>query len=151
MKIYYNKNNQPSNKHDIDIFDPFREFFGLAPIREPQKEKEIKNLMKTDVKEYDNEYELEIDMPGYDKKDINIDLNNGYLTISATKSDKLEEQDKKHKYIRKERYFGSVSRSFYVGDIKEEDVCAKLENGTLIINIPKEQPIKEEKKRIEIK
>ncbi len=153
MKIYNNKDKElvARNRHDFDLFDPFKDFFGLMPIPEPEREKEFKNLMKTDVKEFDNGYELEIDMPGYDKKDINIDLNNGYLTISATKNEKTDEQDKKHKYIRKERYFGSVSRSFYVGDIKEEDVSAKLENGTLVIDLPKEKKVEEEKKRIEIK
>ncbi len=153
MKIYSNKDKElvNRNRHDFDLFDPFKDFFGLMPIPEPEREKEFKNLMKTDVKEFENGYELEIDMPGFDKKDINIDLDNGYLTISATKSEKTNEEDKKHKYIRKERYFGSVSRSFYVGDIKEEDVSAKLENGTLTINLPKENDNLNEKKRIEIK
>ena len=152
MKIYNNRENEVAtrNRHDFDLFDPFKDFFGFMPIPEPEREKEVKNLMRTDVKELENGYELEIDLPGYDKKDISLDLNNGYLTICANKHEKIEEQDKKHKYIRKERYFGSLSRSFYVGDIKEEDVSAKLENGTLLITLPKENTTNE-KKRMEIK
>ncbi len=104
------------------------------------------NLMKTDVKETDNSYELDIDMPGFEKGDIKAELKNGYLTISASSSKNNDEKDKDGKYIRKERYSGSCSRSFYVGDdVKQEDIKAKFENGILKVSVPK----KEEKPAVE--
>ena len=97
-----------------------------------------KNLMKTDIREHDEGYELDIDLPGFKKDEITIDLDNGYLTISAAKGLDKDEQDKKGKYIRKERYAGAVQRSFYVGDaVTEEDVKAKFEDGILKLSIPK--------------
>ena len=101
-----------------------------------------KNLMKTDVKENDHDFEIFVDLPGFKKEDLKLDLTDGYITISANKT--LEEEDKK-KYIRKERFYGSVSRSFYVGDsVKKEDIKAKFDNGVLTLSIPKVEP-KEEK------
>ena len=101
-----------------------------------------KNLMKTDVKENEHDFEIFVDLPGFKKEDLKLDLTDGYITISANKT--LEEEDKK-KYIRKERFYGSVSRSFYVGDsIKKEDIKAKFDNGVLTLSIPKVEP-KEEK------
>ena len=101
-----------------------------------------KNLMKTDVKENDHDFEIFVDLPGFKKEDLKLDLTDGYITISANKT--LDEEDKK-KYIRKERFYGSVSRSFYVGDsIKKEDIKAKFDNGVLTLSIPKVEP-KEEK------
>ena len=102
--------------------------------------------MRTDIKETDKDYEMEIELPGMDKKDINIDLSDGYLTISAGKSDKSED---KHNYIRRERSF-SCSRSYYVGDVKKEDVKAKYENGILIVIVPKEERKENGGSRIEI-
>ena len=100
--------------------------------------KNAKNLMKTDIREHDEGYELDIDLPGFKKDEITIDLDNGYLTISAAKGLDKDEQDKKGKYIRKERYAGAVQRSFYVGDaVTEEDVKAKFEDGILRLSIPK--------------
>ena len=94
--------------------------------------------MKTDIKEHDGGYELDIDLPGFKKDEITIDLDNGYLTISAAKGLDKDEQDKKGKYIRRERYAGAVQRSFYVGDaVTEEDVKAKFEDGILRLSIPK--------------
>ena len=94
--------------------------------------------MKTDIREHDGGYELDIDLPGFKKDEITIDLDNGYLTISAAKGLDKDEQDKKGKYIRKERYAGAVQRSFYVGDaVTEEDVKAKFEDGILKLSIPK--------------
>ena len=106
--------------------------------------------MKTDVKESENGYDLEVEMPGFEKGDINLELNNGYLTITASRNEKNDESDKKDNYIRRERYYGNCARSFYVGDIKEEDIDAKLEKGVLSIHIPKETE-KDSKKKIEIK
>ena len=104
------------------------------------------NLMRTDVKETDNSYELDMDMPGFDKGDIKAELKNGYLTISASSNRNNDEKDKDGKYIRRERYTGSCSRSFYVGDdVKEEDIKAKFENGILKVTVPK----KEEKSAVE--
>ena len=102
--------------------------------------KHAKNMMKTDVKETEK-YEVDIDLPGFKKDEIQLELNDGYLTISAEKGlDKDEEDEKKH-YLRRERYAGSMSRSFYIGEgITEEDIHAKYEYGILKLSIPKEQP-----------
>lgn len=101
------------------------------------------NLMKTDIRETDDSYELEMDVPGVNKEDIKAELKDGYLTVSATANKNNDEKDDKGNYIRRERYAGSFSRSFYVGEnITENDIKAKFENGTLKLSIPK----KEEKK-----
>ena len=126
-----------------DLFDemmdfPFEDdFFGK---RNPLYGKKAKNMMKTDVKEHENGYEVDIDLPGFKKDELNLDLTDGYLTISASKGLDKDEEDKKGKYIRKERYAGSMSRSFYVGDgITEEDIKAKYENGILKLSNPKKE------------
>ena len=126
-----------------DLFDemmdfPFEDdFFGK---RNPLYGKKAKNMMKTDVKEHENGYEVDIDLPGFKKDELNLDLTDGYLSISASKGLDKDEEDKKGKYIRKERYAGSMSRSFYVGDgITEEDIKAKYENGILKLSIPKKE------------
>ena len=125
-----------------DLFDemmdfPFEdEFFGK---RNPLYGKNAKNMMKTDVRETENGYEVDVDLPGFKKDEINAELKDGYLTISAAKGLDNDEKDKKTgKYIRRERYAGSLSRSFYVGeDITRNDVHAKFENGILQLTIPK--------------
>ena len=125
------------NLFDDDWMDfPFeRDFWGR---KNPLYGKNAKNIMKTDIKEHDGGYELDIDLPGFKKDEITIDLDNGYLTISAAKGLDKDEQDKKGKYIRRERYVGAVQRSFYVGDVvTEEDVKAKFEDGILRLSIPK--------------
>ena len=108
--------------------------------------KHAKNVMKTDVKETDNSYEVDIDLPGFKKDEIEAKLENGYLTISAAKGlDKEEKDEKDGKYIRKERYSGAMSRSFYVGDeLKQEDIKAKYEDGILKLSVPKKEPKKVE-------
>lgn len=94
------------------------------------------NLMKTDIREDDNSYLLEVDLPGYNKDDIKIDITDGYLTINA-KVEK-ENNDEKKNYVRRERFTGEVSRSFYVGDdIKEDEVKANFKNGILTLEVPK--------------
>ena len=111
------------------------------------------NVMKTDVRETDSGYEVDIDLPGFKKDEINAQLDNGYLTISASKGLDKEEKNKEGKYIRKERYAGAMSRSFYVGkDITEKDIHGKYENGILMLDIPKKAPEKkvEEKKFVTI-
>lgn len=107
--------------------------------------------MKTDIKENDKQFELDIDVPGFKKDEINVELRDGYLTISATKSKKDEEKDEKGaNYVRRERY-SSVSRSYFVGDkIAEEDIKAKYDNGVLTITIPKEEPKKPQEHKIKI-
>ena len=95
-------------------------------------------MMKTDIKEKEDSYELAVDLPGFKKDEISIDLSNGYLTIEAAKGLDKDEEDKKGRYIRRERYAGSMSRSFYVGDdVRSEDVSAKFEDGILKISVPK--------------
>lgn len=112
---------------------------------------DTRSVMKTDVIETDNEYRFDIELPGYKKEDIQVEYNEGYLTISASKNDDIEEKDKKGNIIRKERYCGNCSRRFYVGNINKDDIKAKYSNGELKISLPKSQEAKSEIYRIEIK
>ena len=124
----------------MDEFD--REFEKeFAPVTKQLYGKHAKNLMKTDVRETDSGYEVDIDLPGFKKDEVNISLNNGYLTISAAKGLDKEQKDKKSgRYIRHERYAGSMSRSFYVGDeVSKNDVHARFESGILTLDIPKKE------------
>ena len=125
-----------------NLFDDFfNDNFGMFPVwneRSPLYGKRAKNLMKTDVRETEDTYELDIDLPGFKKDELTVDLKDGYLTISAAKGLDKEEQDKKGRYIRQERYAGACSRSFYVGDVEPKDVSAKFEDGILRISMPKE-------------
>ena len=125
---------------------PFeREFFGR---RNPLYGKNEKNLMKTDVKEVENGYEVAMDLPGFKKEDISAKLENGYLTITASKGLDKDEKNEDGKYIRRERYSGSCSRSFYVGDgVTEEDIKARFEDGILKLDIPKKDAEKIEQKK----
>lgn len=126
---------------DNDFEDFFRPFYGWDKMP----------AMKTDIQEKDGKYLLEVDMPGYDKKDINLSLEDGYLTVSANSNKSVEEKDEKKNYIRRERQFGSCSRSFYVGDVAQEDISASYDNGILNISFPKASKQIESKKNIEIK
>lgn len=111
------------------------------------------DIMRTDVKELENGYEVSINLPGYQKEDVHAELKDGYLTISAATDSHDEEKDEKGRYIRRERYVGRCSRKFYVGeDVKQEDIQAKFENGILKLMVPKTEPKPqiEEKKYIEI-
>ena len=126
-----------------NLFDDFDRWMDTS-FRDVDKAlygKHAKNMMKTDVKETDSGYEVDVDLPGFKKDEIQLELNAGYLTISAEKGlDKDEENEKKH-YLRRERYAGGMSRSFYVGEgITEKDIHAKYEYGILKLSIPKEQP-----------
>ena len=110
-------------------------------------------VMKTDIKEKDNSFELEIDLPGYQKEDVKAELKDGYMTISAETKKENEEKKEDGKYLRRERYYGSCSRSFYVGeDVTENDIKAKFENGILHVTVPKveDKPAVEENKYIAI-
>ena len=111
----------------------------------------LPGVMKTGIKENDKEYELTIELPGYKKENVNAELKDGYLIINATNEKNEEEKDEKG-YIRKERYVGSCSRSFFVGkNLKEEDIKAKFDNGVLTLTVPKEvDRLPEEKKYIAI-
>ena len=106
--------------------------------RNPLYGKHAKNLMKTDVRETENTYEVDIDLPGFKKDEIDVDLKDGYLTISASKGLDKDQEDQKGRYIRQERYAGALSRSFYVGDVEPDQVSAKYEGGVLRISLPKQ-------------
>ncbi len=116
----------------FDVFPAFgrRNFFG----------KQGQNIMKTDVRETDDSYELDIDLPGFKKEELQAKIENGYLTISANKSADKDKKDKKGRYIRQERYVGQFSRSFYVGNsVQREDIQARFEDGILKLSIPKKE------------
>ena len=142
-----------------DMFDDFMRDFPFFDDRELRKADRklyghhAKNLMKTDIKEMKDGYELEIDLPGFKKDEVTAELKDGYLTVSAAKGLDKDEEDKKGHYIRQERYSGAMSRTFYVGeDVKQEDIKAKFENGILSLSVPKpvEQKKVETSKRIAI-
>ncbi len=121
-----------------NLFDDWMDF-SFPDIDKTLYGKHAKNMMKTDVKETDNGYEVAVDLPGFKKDEIRLELNDGYLTISAEKGLDKDEKDKKDTYIRRERYAGSMSRSFYVGEsLTEKDIHAKYENGILTLDVPKE-------------
>ena len=128
-----------------NLFDNFFDDDFMMPSmfgkNDPLYGKHAKNVMKTDVRETDNSYELDIDLPGFKKDEVNVELKNGYLTIRAEKGLDKDETDKKGRYIRQERYAGALSRSFYVGEgFTVDDMHAKFENGILQISVPKEAP-----------
>ncbi|MCD7809505.1 MAG: Hsp20/alpha crystallin family protein, partial [Erysipelotrichaceae bacterium] len=107
--------------------------------KQHQNTNNYRGLMRTDVKENDNCYELDIDLPGFKKEDIKISFDNGYLNIAAKTSTTNDEKDSRSKYIRQERFYGSMSRSFYVGeDVKKNDIRAKFEDGVLKLTVPKQ-------------
>ena len=128
-----------------DLFDDFArpvKSAAAAPV-----------VMRTDIRENENGYELDIDLPGYKKEDVQAQLQNGYLTITAATNTSNETKDDNGKYIRRERYYGTCSRNFYVGeDVKQEDIKAKFEDGILKIAVPKkeEKPAVDENKYITI-
>ena len=115
---------------------PFeKDFFGT---KNPLYGKHAKNMMKTDVRETEDSYEVDIDLPGFKKDEITASLKDGYLTIEAAKGLDKDEEDKKGTYIRRERYAGAMTRSFYVGEnVRQEDIHAKFEDGILRLSVPK--------------
>ena len=128
-------------------FDLFDDMFG-----DPFFTKHENKIMKTDIKERKHSYVIDVDLPGFDKKDIKIDVTDGYLTMNAKVSSE-DKEDKHEKYVRRERYFGECSRSFYVGEnVESENIKASFKNGILSLEIPKveEQEKLPEKKYIEI-
>ena len=107
------------------------------------------NNMKCDIYEKDDLYNIVLDVPGFSKEDISIEVDDGYLTVTASKKDEVNESDKSKNYIRRERVFGKYERSFYVGDLEEDKIRAEFKDGTLKISLPKKKEI-ENKKTIEI-
>ena len=129
-------------------FDLFDEMF-----RDPFFEGTESKVMKTDIKEKKEKYLIDIDLPGYEKEDIKMEISDGYLTVHASVNKEVNDEKENGKYVRKERYVGECSRSFYVGEnVKEEEIKAKFKNGTLTIEVPKKDDKKElpEKKYIPI-
>ena len=129
-------------------FDLFDEMF-----RDPFFEGTESKVMKTDIKEKKDKYLIDIDLPGYEKENIKMEISDGYLTVHASVNKEVDDEKEKGKYVRKERYVGECSRSFYVGEnVKEEEIKAKFKNGTLMIEVPKKDDKKElpEKKYIPI-
>ena len=136
-----------------DLFD---DFMGYPTGRQAASNAypQVKDMMKTDIRDVDGNYELEIDLPGFKKDEVTAELNDGYLTVSAAKGLDQDEQEKETgKYIRRERYAGACQRSYYVGeDITEEDIKAEFKHGILKLFVPKKEvkPAVEEKKYISI-
>ena len=127
------------NKLNIfdDVFDD--SFFGRNEME----------VMKTDIKEKEGNYILEIDIPGFNKEDVKLELEKGYLTVSARTKKEINEDNKKEKYVHREKYYGSCSRTFYVGDdIKEEDIKANFKNGVLKVTVPKASQIENKNKKV---
>ena len=135
-----------------NLFDSFMDDFGVPSVDRISASKNTSNLMRTDIKETETSYELDVELPGYKKEDVKVQLKDGYLTVNASKQENNDVKDDNGKYLRRERYSGSMSRSFYVGeDTQESDIKAKFENGVLSLAFPKEQPKKiEEPKYIAI-
>mgnify|MGYP000670074099 CR=1 FL=1 len=136
----------------FDNMFPFDEKF-FTEKKDPLYGKNVSRLMKTDVRETEKTYELDIDLPGFKKDEIQMELKDGVLTVNAAKGLDKDEEDKKGNYIRKERYAGSMSRSFYVGKhVTVEDVHPKYESGILSFSVPKEEakPVEEKKHYISI-
>jgi len=124
----------------------FEDWMGGFPSANDFFSNQNRDIMKTDVKENEDGYLLEIDLPGFKKDDVKASLKDGYMTVSASRTTDKDEKDQEGRYIRKERYEGSCSRSFYVGEnVTESDINAKFEDGILKISVPKKVPEKVEK------
>ena len=135
----------PRKRSDFDFFGDM--------FRDPFFSDDESKIMKTDIKEKKDKYLIDIDLPGYEKDNIKIEVEDGYLTVQATVDNDKEDKEDDGNFVRKERFYGSCSRSFYVGDeVKSEDIKASFKNGTLKIEVPKKEENKElpEKKYIEI-
>ena len=123
-----------------DFFDDLMDGFVFPDVNKKLYGRHAKNMMKTDIRETDEGYEVIMDLPGFKKDEIEVQLENGYLTVSAAKGLDKDEADKKGKYICRERYAGEMSRSFYVGeDILDTDIHARFENGILKLDVPKKE------------
>ena len=136
----------PFERHEdnfFDVFDNFeRKFFGNSSANLP--------AFRTDVKDADDKFVLEAELPGFDKEDISLDVKDGILTISAQHKEEKEDKDEKGQYIRRERRYGSFSRSFDITGIDEGSITAAYNNGILELNLPKAVPVVPESRRIAI-
>ena len=135
-----------------NLFDDWFRFPEFPNIDKQLYGKRADHVMKTDVREHEDHYQVEIDLPGFKKDEINLELKEGYLTVSAAKGLDKDEKDKEGKLIRQERYAGAMQRSFYVGEnLTEEDIKASFEHGVLTLNVAKKDaPKLPEKKTIMI-
>ena len=127
------------NLFDEFFSDPF-DMMRMSVLHDGRDQlygKHARNIMKTDVREVGDSYEVDIDLPGFKKDEIQVELKDGNLTVSAAKGLDKDEQDQQGRYIRRERYAGTCSRSFYVGDLRQEDISAKFEDGILKLTMPK--------------
>lgn len=123
------------------LFDNFMDDFGFPSVDKIAASQNTSNLMRTDIRETENTFELDVELPGYKKEDVKAQLKDGYLTVNVSREENNETKNEEGKYIRRERYSGSMSRSFYVGeDVEESDINAKFEDGVLKLSFPKEQP-----------
>ena len=134
----------PKKRNEFDLFDDF--------FNDSFLERRDAKIMRTDIREKGNNYIIDVDLPGYDKEDIDIEMEHGYLKVTAKTNKTIDDSDEEERYIHKERYFGECSRSFYVGEnLSEEDIKASFKNGILSLVVPKEQTKQlEEKKKIQI-
>lgn len=133
-----------------DLFDQWMEgaLSGFADVNRRLYGKNGKNMMKTDVKEMGNGYQVAVEMPGFDKSEISVELEKGYLTITASRDLQEEQREEDDKYVRRERYAGTLQRSFYVGEaIQQEEIKARYENGVLTLEVPKEDEQKAQQSR----
>ena len=133
-----------------NLFDEFMD--DMFPANTRKTYRQLPSIMRTDIRETDDSYVLDVELPGFKKEDVKLQLKDGYLNITASTQSTDEEKDDQGKFLRRERYTGAMERSFYVGeDLTEEDVKARFEKGVLTLTLPKEQPKKiEEPKFIAI-
>ena len=133
-----------------DLFD---DWMRLPVERENHRGYRAAELMKTDIKDVDGNYELSIDLPGFHKEDVKIQLKDGYLNIQASRTENKDEKDNNGKYVHRERYTGQCSRSFYVGkEVHQDDIKAEFKHGILTLFVPKKEakPAVEQKHSISI-
>ena len=131
-------------KKNRDIFDDFFEDFNSWPFQQNT------HLMKTDIREHESKYMLDVELPGFTKEDIKVSLSDGYLEIEAEKHEDNKIKEKGN-YLRRERFYGQVKRSFYVGNIELDQIDGSFENGVLHLEIPKENQVSTQKKYLELK
>ena len=149
LKPYNRKNNTPSYRNPFRSFDDLeREFFGLTPYGFFGES--ALGEFRTDLKDNGDSYTLEADLPGFDKKDINIEMKDDVLTITAERHSEHEDDDKKNKYIRCERSYGSYTRQFDISGIEADGITAKYDNGVLTLEMPKKTKTEPEAKRLMI-
>ncbi len=145
---------RPYSRKNNSLYNPFREMedFENKVFANPFGffDSQALDEFKTDIKDEGDHYELEADLPGFEKKDINLDINNDVLTISAERHSEHEEKDKKGKYVRCERSYGSYSRQFDLTGVKADEITAKYEDGVLKLNMPKKTEVESKSHHLEI-